>query len=193
MLNQICNTDWTVFWWNTSDKMCSCRGLRLQTPSTSDLDEFIQSLDSFTRSFTCWRKETEPEVKKKQKTSFSVYVTVYWAGCSCVRTFLLYSVELADGTAAALIRRASALFAFLFAAYVWSPAGPYCKCVINLGLGERRPICCSRLTVTLAARPEEGERFMTCSSEAKVQPPGSTGSLKAAPERAPIRKWPVTL
>lgn len=60
------------------------------------------------------------------------------------------------------------------AAYVWSPAGPYCKRVINLGLGKRRPICCSRLTMTSAVRPEEGDRFMTCSSEAKVQPPGCT-------------------
>lgn len=87
------------------------------------------------------------------------------------QTYLSELVKLVIGTPVILIRRPPAIFALLNAAYVWSPAGLYRKSIINLDLSEGRPICCSRLTVTSAVRPEERDRFMTSSSEAQIQFP----------------------
>ena len=101
-----------------------------------------------------------------QQIDLALYTT-----CLCGGTYLSHPVKLAGGTPVILIRRPRAIFALLNAAYVWSPAGLYRKSIINLDLSEWRPICCSRLTVTSAVRPEEGGRFMTCSPEAQVQFP----------------------
>lgn len=77
-------------------------------------------------------------------------------------------------------------------AHVWSPAGLYRKCIINLDLSERRPICCSRLTAMTAVRPEEEGGFTTCSLEARFISRLCAGSLWVAPQRSPLRKLPVT-
>lgn len=84
-------------------------------------------------------------------------------------------------------------FSLLSAAYVWSPGGVYCKGIINLDLSEGRPICCGRLTVMSAARPEEGDDLWPALQRYRFVSRLYAGSLWATPERAPLLShwWPT--
>lgn len=95
-------------------------------------------------------------------------------------TYLSELVQPVEGTPVTLVGRPQQYLLPLMQLMFEVHLGFIVKSIITLDLSDGRPICWSRLTMTSAVRPEEGGRFMTCSSEARVQFPLSStwkGSL----------------